>query len=425
MSNQPRSGSAGGRSRRCTSQSGYALLLVFAMAAVVAITLYMEVPRVAFEAQRDKEQLLIDRGEQYTRAIQLYVRKFNRYPPDFAALENTQSLRFLRRRYKDPMSKKTSDPDQDAWRIVHVGPGGVFTDSLVYNVKKDGASGASSEKQTFIIEMQQTGGNPTDPNQGQVNLADRRRQSDQGGIPGTTPYDPNNPNSLNNPAYPSVPGSQPVMMPGVPGTQSPLPGQVAGGGGVQLPPGIQIPGVNTPAGQSIPGQPTGGPPSSAVNMINNLLTTPRPGGLAGLNGVPTSAPTVDQFGNPLPGMTANPQAIAPVGATTIGAPAGQPMAQTIGGGIAGVASKITQDGIKVYKDQKTYNKWEFVYDITKDTTRTGGAQIPQQTAAPGTPIAPPMGTSPAPGSVPGVNQSMTGTMSGSSTTPTPASPTTP
>jgi len=54
--------------------------------------LYMEVPRVAFEAQRDKEQLLIDRGEQYTRAIQLYVRKFNRYPPDFAALENTQSF---------------------------------------------------------------------------------------------------------------------------------------------------------------------------------------------------------------------------------------------------------------------------------------------------------------------------------------------
>lgn len=36
-------------------ESGYVLLFVFAMAAVVAISLYMEMPRVAFEAQRDGE----------------------------------------------------------------------------------------------------------------------------------------------------------------------------------------------------------------------------------------------------------------------------------------------------------------------------------------------------------------------------------
>jgi type II secretory pathway pseudopilin PulG len=239
-------------------QSGFALLLVLAMTAVVAIMLYMEVPRVAFEAQRDKEQLLIDRGEQYSRAIQLYVRKFNRYPPDFAALENTQNLRFLRRRYTDPMNPKKADSDSDVWRIVHVGAGGVFTDSLVYNVKKDGAAGSTPEKQTFITEMQQVGGNPTDPNQGPVSIADRRRQSDQPGAPG----DPNNPNS----AFPQVPGSNPTLNntgqnnlpggyqppPGVqfpggvggmqPGLGGPLPGQMPPG--VQLPPGVQIPGVN-------------------------------------------------------------------------------------------------------------------------------------------------------------------------------------
>lgn len=422
--------------RKRQDQSGFALLLVLSMAAVLAIMLYMEVPRVAFEAQRDKEQLLIDRGEQYSRAIQLYVRKFNRYPPDFAALENTQNLRFLRRRYTDPMNPKKSDSDSDAdaWRIVHVGPGGVFTDSLVYNVKKDGAAGSTPEKQTFITEMQQVGGNPTDPNQGQVSIAERRRQSDQPGAPG----DPNNPNS----AFPTVPGSDPTLNnsgqspstgyqipPGVQfpggasgmqsGSGGPLPGQMPPG--LQLPPGVQIPGVNTPPGQS-----NGGPPSAAVNMINNLLTTPRPGGLAGLNGQPTT----DQFGNPLPGMSANPQAAGPGGApattATIGTPAGQPMTQTIGGGIAGVASKTKQDGIKIYKDQKTYNKWEFVYDITKDTTRAGGAaaQIPQA-QPPGTPV-PPMGTSPAPGAVPGVNPGMNPGMTPGATPPaaTP-SPTTP
>ena len=118
--------------KRANPESGFAVLFIYAMAATVAIMLYMELPRVAFEAQRDKEQLLIDRGEQYSRAVTLYVRKFNRYPADFDALQNTQNLRFLRHKYIDPMTGK------DDWRIIHVGPGGVFTDSLVYGKKKDG-----------------------------------------------------------------------------------------------------------------------------------------------------------------------------------------------------------------------------------------------------------------------------------------------
>src|SRR5581483_3117090 len=100
------------------SESGYALLFVFAMAATAAIMLYSQLPRVAFEAQRDKEQLLIDRGEQYSRAVQLYVRKFNRFPADVQALENTQNIRFLRKQYVDPLTGKNE------WRLIHVGPGG-------------------------------------------------------------------------------------------------------------------------------------------------------------------------------------------------------------------------------------------------------------------------------------------------------------
>ena len=68
-------------------QRGFAMLLVFVMAAAVAITLYKELPRVGFEAQRDKEQLLIERGEQYSRAIQLYVRKLKKYPATIEELE--------------------------------------------------------------------------------------------------------------------------------------------------------------------------------------------------------------------------------------------------------------------------------------------------------------------------------------------------
>src|SRR5580693_5672834 len=112
------------RPRQKTGESGFALLLVFVMAAAIAITLYVEVPRVAFESQRAREQMAIDRGLQYKRAIQLFYRKFQTYPTTLEDLETTRNKRFLRRRYLDPLTGKD-------WRLVHVGPGGILTDSTI------------------------------------------------------------------------------------------------------------------------------------------------------------------------------------------------------------------------------------------------------------------------------------------------------
>ncbi len=42
------------------------------MAGAIALMLCAQLPRVAFESEREKEQVLIDRGEQFIRAIQLY-----------------------------------------------------------------------------------------------------------------------------------------------------------------------------------------------------------------------------------------------------------------------------------------------------------------------------------------------------------------
>jgi type II secretory pathway pseudopilin PulG len=112
------------QSRRRDSQRGFALLVVFLMAAIVALMLYQQLPRVAFESEREKEQLLIDRGEQYTRAIQLYYLANNRtWPTSIDDLEKREK-RFLRRRYVDPFTGK------DEWRIIHTS-GGFLTDSLV------------------------------------------------------------------------------------------------------------------------------------------------------------------------------------------------------------------------------------------------------------------------------------------------------
>ena len=118
-------------SRRRRNQQGFALLLIFLMASVVAITLYLEIPRVAMESERAKEQLLIDRGEQYKRAIQLFTKKAGHYPGDIKDLESFQNQRFLRHRYIDPMTGK------DEWRIIHI-QGGVLTDSKLSAPQKQG-----------------------------------------------------------------------------------------------------------------------------------------------------------------------------------------------------------------------------------------------------------------------------------------------
>src|SRR5260370_818226 len=110
-------------SRAKTGEEGFVLLLIFAMAAAVALMLYIELPRVSFEAQRNREQLLIERGEQYKRAIQLYFRKFKTYPASIEQLENTNNVRFLRRRYADPLTGKNE------WRVIPICAGGALPHS--------------------------------------------------------------------------------------------------------------------------------------------------------------------------------------------------------------------------------------------------------------------------------------------------------
>ncbi len=117
----------------------------------------------------------------------------------------------------------------------------------------------------------------------------------------------------------------------------------------------------SPGGFGQPGTTTG-QSNAAADMIRNILTTPRPGGM----------------------------------------PTGVAGAQTIGGGIAGVASQSEGEGVKVYNDHSLYAEWEFIFDPQKQK------QIPNPNAqgAGGTPASQ-MGT-PAgqqPGQQPGQNTS--------------------
>jgi hypothetical protein len=94
------------------------LTLLLAMA-VMAIFAGVIASSIAFDIKRDREEELIHRGVQYSRAIRAYYKKFGRYPTKIEDLENTSNLRFLRKRYKDPMNcKNTKCAD---FKLLHFG----------------------------------------------------------------------------------------------------------------------------------------------------------------------------------------------------------------------------------------------------------------------------------------------------------------
>jgi len=375
---------------------GFALLLVFMMAAVVAIMLYVELPRVAFEAQRNREELLVARGEQYQRAIQLFFRRFSRYPPTMEALENTNNIRFLRRRYKDPMTGK------DEWRLIHAGPGGMLTDSLVQkapdpNSKDPNKPDADSALNTGAATAGSGVPLASDPNAQQPGRGSRRRADMTGGYFGAQSPGGALTDAQGNVLFPGQPGypagdasqagqlAQPTdqltQNPGFqPGQQGGVPGDAAAAAG-QLPPGFP--------GQVIPGQEGAQPgvPPGVIPLPGRTGSSPAYQQTQTNFGMPIGGPQSMFQGGMQPGgstgQTAN-SGLGPAG------PAGVPLAiqnllttprqqpttsssgaQTIGGGIAGVASTADQEGIKVYNDRSNYKEWEFVYDIRKDPRMMG------------------------------------------------------
>ena len=443
------------RARR-RQESGYALLLVFLMAAMIAISLYIEIPRVAFESQRQKEQLLVERGEQYKRAIYMFQKANKRWPATIDELESFNNRRFLRKRFIDPMTGK------EEWRIIHI-VGNILTDSLVQKPKTQQAE-ASSQSQ-LVGEIPLSAADTTQGQQSIPNPAMRRRSSDgimpgMGGNAGGQPVDPNNPNYPNNPANPQNPVYPGQPYPGQAYPGQPYPGQPSEGTSVQpgqsyapgtLPPGVPIMPGQPGANQPYPGQPqypgqmqqypgqTQPYPGQPVNTQFGGVSPYQTG--AGANGAPPQygQPGLDPSqqgvqspiypGQPNPGMPGQPygQGTFPPGMPgmpgqpntqnsaqgmiqqilTSPRPGGMPTGlggQVVGGGIAGVASKADAEGIMVYHDRTNYKEWEFIFDPAKvklvpnPLTGSPGTSAASMGSMPGTSAAS-MGSMP--GSVPG------------------------
>jgi type II secretory pathway pseudopilin PulG len=107
------------RRRPRESEGGYVLLTLLLVVALMAVFALGVIIPIKFEIQRDQETEMIHRGVQYSRAIRAYYKKLGRYPTKLEDLDNTNNLRYLRKRYKDPLNK-----NQD-FKLLHYGDPGV------------------------------------------------------------------------------------------------------------------------------------------------------------------------------------------------------------------------------------------------------------------------------------------------------------
>lgn len=136
-------------SERSNWDPGYALIAMMILATVLLISLAAALPSVYQEAQRQKEQELIFRGNQYARSIYLFHTKMGRYPASVKELMSTNDIRFLRQPYQDPMTPSGK------WRFIHATATGIPIDSRTQTltpqtqVNGTGGFGTSSPSTTL------------------------------------------------------------------------------------------------------------------------------------------------------------------------------------------------------------------------------------------------------------------------------------
>jgi type II secretory pathway pseudopilin PulG len=107
------------RTHRKRGEEGYILLMLLLIVALMMIAMGAILPTIEYQIKRDREEEMIHRGVQYSRAIRAYYKKFGRYPMKIEDLESANNLRFLRKRYKDPTNCKNGTCED--FRLLHFG----------------------------------------------------------------------------------------------------------------------------------------------------------------------------------------------------------------------------------------------------------------------------------------------------------------
>ena len=89
-----------------TGADGYAMAALLVTLAVMAVLMSAALPVWRHDAQREREEELVFRGQQYIRAIRLFNAKTNTLP---TRVDDLVQQRFLRKKYKDPITSEDFD----------------------------------------------------------------------------------------------------------------------------------------------------------------------------------------------------------------------------------------------------------------------------------------------------------------------------
>jgi type II secretory pathway pseudopilin PulG len=103
-----RDNSEGRRRRR--SEQGYVLLILLLGLVLLTVAFAAVAPSIAFQIKRDREEELIHRGVQYARAVRRYARQTHGFPDKLEQLQNRGGLRYIRKLYKDPVTRRDFRP---------------------------------------------------------------------------------------------------------------------------------------------------------------------------------------------------------------------------------------------------------------------------------------------------------------------------
>lgn len=323
------------RRPRASSESGFAYLLALAMMLMMLTASAVILMDMRTDGRRHREEDMIWRGREFTRAVRLYYRRAGHYPQNVDELEKgLVNIHFLRQEaLVDPMNK-----DGDGkWRFIYTNPTGQIVGSVHYATMQQMAildmNGGkvpaipNGDADSFWSDSNQSQSSQSQSNQTQTTQTNQANQQDQSGT-GVAPAGSTTTNANCPPA--STTQTAGFGLSPTTGARSTGLGGGIGSTGMS---GLQSQPFQLGSGSFSQNQP--GTPGTTNNGCPNGLQIP---------GMP-------------PGMT-----LASLQALLQMKPTGPVDSPVIGGFVIGVGSTVDRKSVKVYKTGKKYNEWEFIYN---------------------------------------------------------------
>ncbi|MGA7906561.1 MAG: hypothetical protein WCA16_04065 [Candidatus Sulfotelmatobacter sp.] len=125
-------------------QQGYVLLTLLLFVTLLVISAAVIAESITMQIRREREEELIHRAAEYRRAVRLYTKQTGRFPMKLEDLENTSGVRYLRRRYTDPITGKD-------FRVLHMGelPAAIGTSSTAWSLQPSpSGEGSATSKES-------------------------------------------------------------------------------------------------------------------------------------------------------------------------------------------------------------------------------------------------------------------------------------